>query len=290
MVRSSLVKSACVAIALSALSAPPAGAIEMVEGAGPAAGLNDGLISKVVVVHRGATAVGPRGGVYHRGGTWAVVRAMAAAASTTAAGSIAAEPAWLSPRSLRLSWRSLSRRLRRLGAARIWLGSRRRDRGRRGARRSRHRRGHRLCRPAAGPGPVLVLHRSELPPGLLGRLPVSAELARRRPFSPCGRRCRRRRRMRGSAQEGALGARPLTPNPSPARGEGGRNGSRLLSGLGGSAGREEPARVRAPAPLLPLREKVAPKATDEGSAARRPQPPTPLPQGERGVAVTFRPR
>ena len=70
MVRSSLVKSACVAIALSAFSAPPAGAIEMVQGAGPAAGLNDGLISKVVVVHRGATAVGPRGGVYHRGGTY----------------------------------------------------------------------------------------------------------------------------------------------------------------------------------------------------------------------------
>jgi hypothetical protein len=70
MVRSSLVKSACVAIALSALSAPPAGAIEMVQGAGPGAGLNDGLISKVVMVHRGATAVGPRGGVYHRGGTY----------------------------------------------------------------------------------------------------------------------------------------------------------------------------------------------------------------------------
>jgi hypothetical protein len=49
MVRSSLVKSVCVAIALSGFSTPPAGA---------------------VVVHRGATAVGPRGGVYHRGGTF----------------------------------------------------------------------------------------------------------------------------------------------------------------------------------------------------------------------------
>ena len=70
MVRSSLVKSVCVAIALSGFSAPPAGAIEMMQGADPAAGLNDGLISKVVVYHRGATAVGPRGGVYHRGGTY----------------------------------------------------------------------------------------------------------------------------------------------------------------------------------------------------------------------------
>jgi hypothetical protein len=71
MFRSGLVKSACVAITLSGFGAPPAGAIEMVQGSGPAAELNDGVISKVVVVHRGATAVGPRGGVYHRGGTWA---------------------------------------------------------------------------------------------------------------------------------------------------------------------------------------------------------------------------
>jgi hypothetical protein len=71
MVRSSLVKSVCVAIALSGFSAPPAGALEMMQGADPAPGLSDGLISKVVVYHRGATAVGPRGGVYHRGGTYA---------------------------------------------------------------------------------------------------------------------------------------------------------------------------------------------------------------------------
>jgi hypothetical protein len=70
MFRSGLVKSASVAITLFGFSAPPAGAIEMVQGSGPAASLNDGLISKVVVYHRGATAVGPRGGVYHRGGTW----------------------------------------------------------------------------------------------------------------------------------------------------------------------------------------------------------------------------
>ncbi len=70
MVRSSLVKSVCVAIALSGFSAPPAGAIEMMQGSDPAAGLNDGLISKVVVYHRGATYRGPHGGVYHRGGVY----------------------------------------------------------------------------------------------------------------------------------------------------------------------------------------------------------------------------
>jgi hypothetical protein len=69
MVRSSLVKSVCAAVALSGVSAPPAGAIEVISG--PAADLNNGLVSKVVVYHRGVTAVGPRGGVYHRGGTWA---------------------------------------------------------------------------------------------------------------------------------------------------------------------------------------------------------------------------
>ena len=39
MFRSGLVKSACVAITLSGLSAPPAGAIEMVQGLDPSAGL-----------------------------------------------------------------------------------------------------------------------------------------------------------------------------------------------------------------------------------------------------------
>jgi hypothetical protein len=68
MIRSSLVKSACVAIALLGLSAPQAGAIEM-QGSNPSAQLNDSVISKAFVAHRGATAVGPRGGVYHRGGT-----------------------------------------------------------------------------------------------------------------------------------------------------------------------------------------------------------------------------
>ena len=69
MSRSSLVKSACVAIALSGFSPPEAGAVEM-PGLNPTAQLSDGLISKAYIAHRGVTAVGPRGGVYHRGGTY----------------------------------------------------------------------------------------------------------------------------------------------------------------------------------------------------------------------------
>jgi hypothetical protein len=72
MIRSSLVKSACVAIALSGFSPPQAGAIEM-QGSNATAQFSEGMISKVVVVHRGATVRGPRGGVYHRGGTYAGV-------------------------------------------------------------------------------------------------------------------------------------------------------------------------------------------------------------------------
>src|ERR1700689_2029563 len=68
MIRSSLVKSACVAIALLGLSAPQAGAIEL-QGSNPSAQRGEGLISKAYIAHRGVTRVGPRGGVYHRGGT-----------------------------------------------------------------------------------------------------------------------------------------------------------------------------------------------------------------------------
>src|SRR3984957_2544185 len=68
MIRSSLVKSACVAIGLLGLSAPHAGAIQL-QGSNPSAQLSEGVISKAFVAHRGVTAVGPRGGVYHRGGT-----------------------------------------------------------------------------------------------------------------------------------------------------------------------------------------------------------------------------
>lgn len=68
MIQSSLVKSACVAIALSGFSPPQAGAIE-IQGSNPAPMLNDGIISKAYIAHRGVTRVGPRGGVYHRGGT-----------------------------------------------------------------------------------------------------------------------------------------------------------------------------------------------------------------------------
>ena len=50
-------------------------------------------------------------------------------------------------------------------------------------------------------------------------------LSARSPFSPCGRRCRRRRRMRGSRRKAHCakapsGADPVTPNPSPTKGEG----------------------------------------------------------------------
>jgi hypothetical protein len=69
MIRSSLVKSACLAIALSGFSPPQAGAIEM-QGSNPTAQLSEGMISKAYIAHRGVTRVGPRGGVYHRGGTY----------------------------------------------------------------------------------------------------------------------------------------------------------------------------------------------------------------------------
>jgi hypothetical protein len=68
MIRSSFVKGACAAIALLGFGALPAGAIE-IQGSNPSASFGDGVISKVYMAHRGATAVGPRGGVYHRGGT-----------------------------------------------------------------------------------------------------------------------------------------------------------------------------------------------------------------------------
>ena len=69
MIRSSLVTSACAAIALLCFGPPQAGAIEM-QGTNPTAALNDGLISQAFVAHRGVTRVGPHGGVYHRGGTY----------------------------------------------------------------------------------------------------------------------------------------------------------------------------------------------------------------------------
>jgi hypothetical protein len=69
MFRASLVKSACMAIALSGFSPPQAGAIEM-QGSSPTALMSEGMISKAYIARRGATAVGPRGGVYHRGGAY----------------------------------------------------------------------------------------------------------------------------------------------------------------------------------------------------------------------------
>ena len=68
MIRSSLVKSACVAIALSGFSPPQAGAIEL-QGSNPTAQLSEGMISKAYIAHRGGTYRGGayRGGVYHGG-------------------------------------------------------------------------------------------------------------------------------------------------------------------------------------------------------------------------------
>ena len=70
---SSLVRGACVGAALSFLGAPPTQALEIVGGANPSR-LDDGMISKVVVVrrggvYRGGVYRGPRGGVY-RGGVY----------------------------------------------------------------------------------------------------------------------------------------------------------------------------------------------------------------------------
>ena len=129
MIRSSLVKSACVAIALSGFSAPQAGALEM-QGSNPAAQLNDGLISKVVMVHRGATAVGPRGGVYHRGGTYhgGAYRGGAYRGGVYRGGVYHGGGVY----------RRRGLPIRRLGSARlVSLGTGRRDRRRRGGRRPR---------------------------------------------------------------------------------------------------------------------------------------------------------
>ena len=70
MIRSSLVKSACVAIALSGFCPPEAGAIEM-HGSNPSGQLSDGLISKAYIAHRGGTVAGrPYGGGVYRGGVY----------------------------------------------------------------------------------------------------------------------------------------------------------------------------------------------------------------------------
>ena len=115
------------------------------------------MISKAYMAHRGVTARGPRGGVYHRGGTVGGYRG----------GAYRGGVRRLSRR------RGLSRRIWRLGAAQlVSLGCGGRDCGRRCDRRLGHGRGHRLRGPAASAGTVLVLYRSELPAGFLGRLPV----------------------------------------------------------------------------------------------------------------------
>ena len=67
MDRVDLIKGACVATALGALFSPPAEAIEMSGGPGPIAHLNDGLLTRVVVVRHGGVYRGPHGGVYRHG-------------------------------------------------------------------------------------------------------------------------------------------------------------------------------------------------------------------------------
>ena len=162
MIRSSLVKSACVAIALLGFSAPQAGAIE-IQGSNPAASLSDGLISKAFIAHRGATAVGPRGGVYHRGGT-----AVGGYHGGAYRGGVYRGGAY------GYHGGALSRR--RYPAAGLGPA------GIAGDRAARSRPARRwacslqerplLTRAAASAGPVLVLHRPKLSAGLLGRLPV----------------------------------------------------------------------------------------------------------------------
>ncbi len=161
MIRSSLVKSACVAIALSGFSPPQAGAIEM-QGSNPTPMLNDGMISKAYIAHRGVTAVGPRGGVYHRGGPrWRL-----------SGGRLSRRGLSWRRLSRRLSWRrGLPRRIWRLGAARlVSLGTGRRDCSWRGCGCARRRGGGGLRGLGARAGAVLVLYRPELSARLLGRL------------------------------------------------------------------------------------------------------------------------
>ncbi len=163
MIRSSLVKSACVAIALSGFCPPQAGAIEM-QGFNPTTQLSDGMISKVCM-HRGATAVGPRGGVYHRGGTVGGYRGGAYRGGAYRGGVYhggvyrgggVRYGGWARPGGY---WWPTGGAIAAgaavgvlaAGAAAAYAGA------------------------AASAGTVLVLHRPELPTGLLGRLLVGVQ-------------------------------------------------------------------------------------------------------------------
>ena len=91
---SSLLKGACLTMTLSCFGLPQANAIEISGGSSAVAHLNDGMISKVVVVRRGGAAHGgvyrgPHGGVYGAGQCTA---AASTAAGPTVAGSIVAGP------------------------------------------------------------------------------------------------------------------------------------------------------------------------------------------------------
>ena len=162
MIRSSLVKSACVAIALSGFGPPQAGAVEMMQGSDLAPLMSEGMISKVVMVHRGVTARGPHGGVYHRGGTYrggayrggAYRGGLPWGGAIAAAGSTAEDMA--------------------AGRGPAGIAGVRAARSRQALRSACSRQEPpRLTRASASAGTVLVLYRSELSQRLLGRLPVS---------------------------------------------------------------------------------------------------------------------
>ena len=155
MIRSSLVKSACVAIALLGFSAPQAGAIEL-QGSNPSAQLSEGMISKAYIAHRGVTRVGPRGGVYHRGGTVGGYRGGAYRGGGVYRGAGVhrggyggwARPGWYHWGAGGAIAAGAAIGVLATGAAIAYAGQ----------------------PPSAGT--VLVLHRPELSAGLLGRLPV----------------------------------------------------------------------------------------------------------------------
>jgi hypothetical protein len=72
---SSLLKGACLTMTLSCFGLPQANALEISGGSSAVANLNDGMISKVVVVRRGGAVHGgvyrgPHGGVYRHGGAY----------------------------------------------------------------------------------------------------------------------------------------------------------------------------------------------------------------------------
>ena len=201
------IKRALVVVTLGAFAAPQAEAIEIFGGPNPAAHMSDDLLTQV----RGG---GGRGGGGHRHGGGGMHRRRRHAPGRHAwrrhapwgheqAGRRSRRDApsgrrirWTrkhqpgerqpereserksqrqpkrqrQPRGLRLSRRRLGRTSRLVS-----LAGRRRDRGRSGDRLRRRGGGGLVGRRAAGVGLMLVLHRPQPPPGLLGPMPVTRE-------------------------------------------------------------------------------------------------------------------